>query len=160
MRLTHEFRYDAPPAKVYAMLADPAFREKVCDTQGVLSRIVTVTPNGTGMEVAIDETQPATGIPSFAQKFVGDQIRIVQHESWASASGAELSVDIPGKPGSVRGNVTLVPDGDGTVQTIDAEVKVAVPFIGGTLEQLINDLLVSALKVENRVGRAYLGGVE
>lgn len=158
MRLTHELRYDATPAQVYAMLADPGFRELVCDTQGVLSRTVTITPNASGMEVVVDETQPATGIPSFAQRFVGDQIRIVQRETWNSVAAAELTLDIPGKPGSMQGTVTLAPDGAGTVQTVDAEVTVTIPLVGGKLEQMIGDLLVSALKVENRVGRDYLGG--
>lgn len=160
MRLTHELRYDAPPAQVYAMLADPTFRERVCDAQRVISRTVTITPTVSGMEVEIDETQPATGIPSFAQKFVGDQIRIVQHESWATPTGAELALDIPGKPGTMRGTITLAPEGTGTVQTVDAELKVALPLVGGKLEQMIAGLLVSALKVENRLGRDYLGGTD
>ena len=36
------------------------------------------------MEVVIDQVQAARGIPSFAQKFVGDEINIVQRETWAS----------------------------------------------------------------------------
>ena len=30
MKLRHEITYDAAPADVYAMLADPAFREAAC----------------------------------------------------------------------------------------------------------------------------------
>ena len=30
MKFSHQMTYDAPPADVAAMLADPAFREKVC----------------------------------------------------------------------------------------------------------------------------------
>ena len=37
-RLTHELTYDAPADAVAAMLADPAFREEVCDYQRVLRR--------------------------------------------------------------------------------------------------------------------------
>ena len=32
-RLTYELTYDAPLTDVGAMLADPAFREQVCDAQ-------------------------------------------------------------------------------------------------------------------------------
>ena len=39
---------------------------------------------GPGMKVVVDQTQPAHGIPSFAKKFVGDEIQIVQRESWTN----------------------------------------------------------------------------
>jgi hypothetical protein len=156
MKLTHQLRYDAPPDRVYAMLGDPAFREEVCDFQGVLRRCVKVAPDGAGMTVEIDQTQAATGIPSFAQKFVGDRIQIIQHEAWASATLADLFVEIPGKPGSMRGTISIAPDPAGSIQTVAAEVKVSIPLIGGKLERLVGDLFVSALKAENRVGRDYL----
>ena len=35
-----------PPEQVFAMLADPAFREKVCAAQGVVSSEVRLTPSG------------------------------------------------------------------------------------------------------------------
>ena len=87
-RLRHDLTYDAPMADVAAMLADPAFREEVCEEQGVLRAMVTVDPDGEGMQVTIDQVQAATGIPSFAKKFVGDEINIVQQESWTSATDA------------------------------------------------------------------------
>ena len=34
MKLEHSVRYDAPIADVYAMLTDPAFREKATWAQG------------------------------------------------------------------------------------------------------------------------------
>ena len=30
MKMRHEIRYDASPADVYAMLSDPAFRQRGC----------------------------------------------------------------------------------------------------------------------------------
>ena len=36
------------------------------------------------MTVLVDQTQPANGIPSFAKKFVGDEIQIVQREEWSA----------------------------------------------------------------------------
>ena len=35
-------------------------------------------------------------------------------------------------------------------------VKVNIPLVGGKLEGLIADLLLKALKAENKVGRDYL----
>jgi hypothetical protein len=132
MKFSHQMTYDAPPADVQAMLADPAFREQVCAAMNAVRHDVEVTGSGAGMKVVVDQTQPADGIPSFAKKIVGDEIHIVQRETWNDASDATLVVEIPGKPGAFRGGIDLAGDGDGTVET--------------------------ALKSEQRVGRAWLAG--
>jgi hypothetical protein len=158
MRFSHTLRYDAAPAEVHAMLAEPAFREKVCVAMDASRRDVTVRPGGSGMTVEIAQTQPARGIPSFAKKFVGDQIEIVQRESWTGDTSGDLTIDLPGKPGRFVGRITLEPDGAGTVETVSGDVAVKVPLVGGRLEGLVGDLLKAALRAEERVGRGWLAG--
>ena len=109
---------------------------------------VTITPDGDGMSVSVDQVQPAAGIPSFAKKIVGDEIEILQREEWSSATDATLEVSIPHKPGHLKGTVTLRENGTGTLETVDAEIKVHIPMLGGKLEKLISDLLSSALRSE------------
>jgi hypothetical protein len=158
-RLRHDLTYDAPVFDVAAMLADPAFREDVCDYQRVISKKVTITPKGGssgGMDVVIDMVQPARGIPGFAQKFVGDTINIVQSESWSSPTQGQISIAIPGKPGDMSGTAVLKESGSGTVETVDLTVKVNIPLVGGKLEGLIAGLLEKALVAENTVGREWL----
>lgn len=155
-RITHDLTYDAPLADVAAMLADPAFRTEVCDHQRVISSDVDVTGAGEGMRVRIEQVQPAKGIPSFAQKFVGDEIRIVQTEVWTAVDHADVVVEIPGKPGDMQGTATLRESGGTTTETVDLTVKVAIPLVGGKIEGLVADLLLKALKAENTVGRDYL----
>ena len=45
MKFQHTTTYDAPAAEVFAMLTDPAWREKVGAAQSVVSSTVTVTPD-------------------------------------------------------------------------------------------------------------------
>ncbi len=155
-RLTHALTYDAPLADVAAMLADPAFRERVCDEQGVLRHDVTIDASGTGKQVRIDQVQAANGLPSFATRFVGEEINIVQDESWSGDDRADLKVTIPGKPGEMAGTITLAESGGVTTETVDIDIKVGIPLVGGKIEGLVADMLLKALKVENRVGRDYL----
>lgn len=156
-RLTHDLTYDAPMAEVAAMLADPDFREEVCERQGVVRAMVSVDPDDAGgMEVTIDQVQAAHGIPSFAKKFVGDEINIVQQESWSSPVEGDITVTIPGKPGEMRGTARLRESGGRTVETVDLSIKVNLPLVGGKIEGLIADLLLKALKAENATGRDYL----
>jgi hypothetical protein len=154
--LTHELTYDAPADAVAAMLADPAFREEVCEYQGVLRHSVSIERSGDGMEVLIDQVQAAHGIPSFASKFVGDEINIVQRETWASMDQSRIKVTIPGKPGEMAGSGRLDDSGGSTIQVVSLDIKVGIPLVGGKIEGLISDLLLKALKAENKVGRDYL----
>ena len=158
-RITHELTYDAPVEAVAAMLGDPAFREEVCEAQHVQSHEVTVEPAGAGAgakQVRIDQRQSARGLPSFATKVVGETIRIVQEEDWTSAEHAEVTVTIPGKPGDMSGTADLAFAGGTTTETVDLTVKVGIPLVGGKIEGLIADMLLKALRTENRIGRDYL----
>lgn len=156
MRFHHKLRYDASPDDVFEMLADPSFRERVCSAQQVKSSGVTITPDGDGMGVVVDQKRPSEGIPGFAKKIVGEEIHIVQEESWSSGSNAVLHVRIPGKPGELKGRITLASDGAGTVETVDGDLNVNIPLVAGKLESLIADMLGAALRVEEKVGREWL----
>jgi hypothetical protein len=161
MRFSHELSYDASPDEVRAMIADPAFRERVCEAMHASSYDVSVTSSSTGsgesVTVVVDQTQPARGIPSYATRLLGDEIRIIQRETWTDASRGSLTLEIPGKPGTFDGTVVLTGDSS-TVETVDGEVKVRVPLVGGKLESLVGDLFRAALGAEERVGRAWLAG--
>ncbi len=158
MKFSHQLTYDAAPSEVHKMLADPAFREKVCAAMHAVRHDVSIEQSGSGMQVLVDQTQPAKGIPSFAKKIVGDQIQIVQREAWADDASASLVLEIPGKPGGMTGSIALAADGDGTAETVAGDIVVKIPMVGGKLERLIADLLSSALRAEERVGRAWLAG--
>ncbi len=158
MKFTHEIRYAAGADAVRAMLADEAFREKVCEASGALRWSATVSEADQGMVVQVDRVMPADGIPSFATKFVGSEIEVVQKETWTGPTRADLEVTIPGKPGHMRGTITLAERGGETVETIEGDIKVSIPILGGKLEALIGDLLASALRSEARVGRDWLAG--
>ena len=155
-RLQHELSYDAPPDAVAAMLADRTFREEVCDFMGVLRHDVTIVDVGAGMHVTIDQWQPTSGVPSFAQKFVGAETNIVQREIWTTEELGDIHVTIPGKPGEMSGTARLTERQGGTVEVVDMTIKVGIPLLGGKLEDFISGMLLKALKAENKVGRDYL----
>ena len=154
--IRHELRYDAPLAAVTAMLADPAFREEVCTYQRVTKVDVTITVDGDTKDVRVDQWQPTQGMPSFAKKIVGEETNILQEEHWSSPTHGDITITIPGKPGRMSGTATIVEEGATTVETVELTVKVNIPLVGGKLEGLIADLLLKALKAENKVGIRYL----
>lgn len=160
-RESFELTYDAPLTAVSAMLMAPDFREQVRDAQHAIRRDVTVSPDAGGMKVVIDSALPAEDVPSVARRFVGDEIHLVQTEQWADPEDARVEILIPGKPGEVTGTMTLREQpGDPvrTMQTVDLELRVNIPLLGGKIETLIAEVLRKAFAAENEVGRRYLAG--
>lgn len=157
MRFTKDIRFPATPEETRAMLLDRGFREEVAREAGASSYDVTVDerPDGT-TRASVETAQPAGDLPSVARKFIGSELRIVQSETWTSGDRADLDVAIPGAPGSIRGTITLRSAGEETVQTVDAEIKVKVPLVGGQVEKLIGKVLGNVLKLQERVGRDWL----
>ena len=57
--------------------------------------------------------------------------------SGSSRTTGNLSIESPGKPASATGTIRLEPDGAGTTEVVELEIKVKVPLIGGKLEKLM-----------------------
>lgn len=155
-RLQQKLVYEAPLAEVAAMLADTAFREEVCRNQRATSYDVGIEGDASARTVRIQMDQPTDKVPSFAKKIVGESTTIVQTETWTSADRGDIHVSIPGKPGEMRGTATLVETGGVTTETVDLEITVKIPLIAGKIEELLAKLLGSALRAEERTGKAWL----
>jgi Protein of unknown function (DUF2505) len=152
-KLTKRLTYDATAEEVAAMLDDSGFRERVLERQKVLRGSASID----GDHVTIEQVRSADDIPSFAQKFVGDEILIVQTEDWTSPTSADVRLTIPGNPGEAVGTLELVESGGTTTESIDLDLTVKIPLVGGKLEQMIAGIVSAALDVEQKVGREWLG---
>ena len=151
-KLTQQLTYDASAEAVAAMLDDPAFREEVLARQKVVRGSVDID----GDVVRIEQVRSAHDIPSFARAFVGDEIVIVQTETWTSPTAAELALAIPGTPGKAAGTMTLTETGDTTTESIDLAVSVKIPLVGGKIEGMVADMIRVAFDVEHKVGVEWL----
>lgn len=158
MKFRHELAYDAPPAAVFEMLADPEFRQAACAAQDVISAEVTLEREGNGFTLSVDQEQRTDDLPSFARTFAGASTRAIQREQWADTTGGTLQIDTPGKPSTLKGTITLRPEGSGTVEVVELEIKVKVPLIAGKLEKLLAEKVAAGMDAEHGVGIDYLAG--
>jgi uncharacterized protein YndB with AHSA1/START domain len=158
MKFRHELTYDAPPAEVFEMLADPAFREASAAAQDVVTAEVDLERQGNGFRLTIDQQQRTSDLPSFARTFTGDTTRAVQREHWEDSTGGTLHIDAPGKPSDMKGTITLRPEGSHTVEIVELDLTVKVPVVGGKLEKLLAQRVVAGLDAEHGVGVAWLRG--
>lgn len=158
MRFHRELSYAAPREDVFAMLADPAFREKVAHAQHVESVEVSISPSDSGFRMVSDQQQRTGGLPAIAKKFVGETTQAIITEDWGDPSGATMTISAPGKPTTVAGTVALEPTSDCTTQVVDLDIKVKVPLISGKLEKLLADAIGAGYDIEHAVAQAWLTG--
>jgi hypothetical protein len=158
MKIRHQLTYAASPTEVYEMRADPAFRAQVCEAMDTLSHDVTVDDTDGELTIAVDMVQHTQGVPGFAKKVVGDQTRVIQTERWPATDAGHIEVEIPGKPGHIRGTLSITEDGNGSVYVFEGEAKINIPLIGGKLEGLIEKLFIEGMDTEQRVAKAWLDG--
>ena len=151
-KLTKQLTYDAPAAAVTAMLDDRAFREAVLQRQHVARGSVEID----GDEVTIEQVRSADDLPSFVRTLVGDEIVIVQKETWTSPSTADMTLSIPGKPGEAVGSLTLTESAGTTTELIDLDLSVRIPLVGKKIESLVAGLFRDALDREHEVGVEWL----
>ena len=97
-------------------------------------------------------------MPGFAKKFAGETTRAVQTEEWSSPAGGTISIETPASPPRSRGRSPSTESGGRTTETLDVEVKVKVPLIGGKLEKLMADLVAEGMDKEHGAGTAWLAG--
>ncbi len=162
MDVREDIVYDASPDDVFEMLCDKGFREEVCRAIGSVRYDVTVSRSGDAATVRNHRVMEAD-LPEVAKKVIGDTIEMVQTEEWGAretdgARRADFHVEIPGKPGSIKGTVSLSPIEGGTREVVAGNVKVSIPLVGGRLEAEVARGLQAALTVEGRVGAKWLAG--
>ena len=156
MKFRHELRYDAPPAQVFEMLADPAFRQQVAEAMDVISADVELARAGSGFTLTVDQMQRTDDLPGFARTFAGDSTQAIQRETWSDAHGGDLTIEAPGKPTSIAGTIRLEPTGAGTTEVVELEIKVKVPLVGGKLEKLMAEKVRAGMDTEYQVGQTWL----
>jgi hypothetical protein len=160
MELKLSASYDATPEEVFAIVTDATFREQACEKTKALSYDVQVSESGGDTIVRVSREMAATDIPDMARKFVGQTLTVVQTETWhpAAADGsraADVVGEIANTPVTLKGTASISAGGAQTVQTIDLDVKVAVPLIGKKMEPFVVDAVRSGLQKEHDLGREW-----
>jgi hypothetical protein len=101
-------------------------------------------PDG-GLRLVVSRQLP-DGVPGFLQRFLPADGRVVETFDWAPAAGdgtrrGTWKADIPGAPAQLGGTMRLEPTAGGSRYTIEGEVKVSVPLIGGRAERFIAEMV-------------------
>ena len=133
-------------------------KERFSDDSQLLSR--EVREDG-GVLLTVTRTLP-DGVPGFLQRFLPSDGRITETFDWGPARPdgtrhGEWKADIAGAPASLGGAMRLDPTEVGSAYTIEGEVKVKVPLIGGRAESFIAEKVTELATKEADLLRDTLG---
>jgi hypothetical protein len=161
VKVTAQIRYAADPATTFAMLLDHGFQEEVCRATGAVSHEVSVDEAGGGATIRTSRELPTDDFPDFIKTFVGDTVHVVRVDQWAAAAAdgsrdGTIVVEIKGAPVRLDGSITLRPDGPGTAESVQGDLKASVPLLGGKVERAVEPSIRSAVAKEEEVGGRWL----
>jgi hypothetical protein len=147
---------EATVEQSFAAHVERSVREQACRESGAVSWDISIERTGDGARVQVDRVMKPD-LPDMVRSFVGESIKVRQIETWGGPdqSGtrrADVQVIIVGQPASMKGTAMLTPAGSGSVETVEGEVTVNVPFLGKKFEPDLVKVIAAALKIEQRAG--------
>ncbi len=161
MKISATLDYAATPHEVFTMLADEAFQTRKCAATGALNHTVSISAQGDRTVIVSSRDLPTDGFPAFVKSLVGATLAITETQDWgpAGTDGARqgtLTVDIVGAAIDLDGTLSLTPAGQGSVESVEGDLKARVPLFGGRIEKAAAPAIESAISVEREIGQAWL----
>ena len=147
---------------VFGILTSPQWPERKAESLHDGSRVVQreERPDG-GLLLAVSRELPG-GVPGFLERFLPQDGRVLQTDEWGPAEAGTRRgtwrVEIPGAPAKLGGTMRLEQLASGSRYTIEGEVKVSVPLIGGRAERFIADMVAKLAAKENDLLQSSLPG--
>jgi carbon monoxide dehydrogenase subunit G len=162
MKIARTIEYAAPPAEVFAVLADPAFQDAKCAATAAISHSANVETKGDQTIITTERVLPSDDLPDFARSMIGDTLKVLETQTWSGAGSdgsrtGTVEMSVPGAPITLKGKLSLKPSSAGTVETLDADLKAGVPLIGGKIEKAAAPPIEEAITIETQTAKEWLG---
>lgn len=163
MKISEKWTYPADIDRVWAMTTDQAFQEQKCADSGAVSSSSSITASGDSTVIVNERDMPADDLPDVLKKLIGSTIHVTETQTWAPADGggvraAQLDVVLKGQPITMHGTVVARPEGEATTVALEADLKAAIPLLGGKLEKAAAPAILDGIRREQQTGNEYLAG--
>jgi hypothetical protein len=151
-----EHRTNAPWAadRVHAALVDPAFlRDRLAALGGTDAELLEHRVDDGEVSYRLRHGIPTEEVPAAVRPLLGGALRLERVETWrpdgAGRYVGTVRLDTSGLPGQLAGVTRLVdtPEG-GSELSVDGEVKVSIPLVGGKIEDVVADQVRKLLAKE------------
>ncbi|MFF0817269.1 DUF2505 domain-containing protein [Rhodococcus sp. NPDC003318] len=160
-RIPHSTSYPQPVAQVHAALtAERYWRDRIAEVGGSGARIDRLDVGDGTVAVELRQAIPADHLPSIVTKIRPGDLVITRTEDWGRLDGdtatGTFTAHVEGMPGELTGTLTLTADGSGSTVTLDGQVQVGLPLIGGKIESVIADQITELLDHEDEFTARWL----
>jgi hypothetical protein len=152
MDIDSRAEFAADPDKVYAMLTDKSFLERVCEQTHAISHDVIVD----GDSVKTSRELPA---PDAARPFTGNNLTVVEDVTWSDTGNGRtgsVTMKVPGQPVNFNGKYELTAGGAGSTLSLTGVLKVNVPLLGKKLEEAAAPAVLAGFRTQEQVGADWL----
>jgi hypothetical protein len=146
---------------VFATLTSPQWPQTKADRLRDGSRVVQREERRDGGLLLVVSRELPAGVPGFLERFLPEDGRVTQTDDWGperdGVRRGTWSADIPGAPAQLGGTMRLEPTATGSRYTVEGEVRVSVPLVGGKAERFIAEMVERLAEKECQLLRQELG---
>lgn len=160
-RIEHSASYSGTPVAVHGAFVDPDYwQARVSAVGGPGARLEGIDVANGGVEVRLMQAIAEEHLPSIVKRVKSGDLLVERTEIWGAldsdTAAGSFTAAVTGTPIRMRGTHTL--SGDGTTCTVRTTgvAQVAVPLIGGKIEQIIADNLTALLGLEQHFTEQWL----
>ncbi len=140
MKFRETIRHNLSADRVLGAYANPAFYPaKYAATDARDIRVLDTGDEDGQFHIRVSRKVPADiPVPAFARHWLPQDITLIQTDRWDRASGTgSVEIEFVGLPVRIDCGLSLSGSGDRMVETLDFEIRVDVPLLGGKLAKLL-----------------------
>ncbi|WP_068278435.1 DUF2505 domain-containing protein [Aldersonia kunmingensis] len=153
--IEHTAKFQAPIERLHAAFtSEQFFDERIEAVGGPGGRVdeFSVGADGT-VTVKMMQIVPAATLPSLITKVRPGDLEIDRVQVWGplrdGRADGSFTANIAGVPAKIGGTSDIAADGAGSVLTVNGEVSVKIPLVGGKIESAAVDQLTKLLDMED-----------
>lgn len=159
MKYRETIDYPVPCARVLAKFATAGFLQAKYEGQGARNiQLLEESRDGDTTRYTFTRDVPVqVDVPAFARSLVPASITLIQTDTWNAATrSGRLDIAFKGMPVQLRCDMRLEDRAGGSHHTLDFNIQVNVPLIGGKLEKLLAEDLRMKFQHDTAVSQALV----
>ena len=134
-------RYDGSVDAVLRFFVDPDIVKTKYVGTGARNVEFLQLDDRDGVSVIRTRREVPADVPALLKKFLGAWNTVLQTERWRATDDGgwlcALEVDVVRVPVTVRGTLTLRPEGEGCVNDVRIDIACGIPLLGRKLERFV-----------------------
>lgn len=135
-----KFTFSHSVDDVFDLICDPNFLVERSMALGEISADAETEEDDNGKILISMRREVKQDLPSFLAKMFSSEQVITMHEEWQQIGTSFIgkgTYDVEGQPVTIKTEMTLKPEGDGSIYSITYHSKAKIPIIGKKVEKFI-----------------------